>query len=203
MRRYLIVGVPAFGFAGMIFFIAVVAPWALRRQPYMHPSQPITFNHRIHVEGLGMDCAFCHRTAATGDVAGYPDLQQCIFCHQVVNEEIAQQIRLVVESPPLGRGGERVELGARRAEMGRSQIEQVRQSWVEQEPINWVRRHRLPDHTVFPHDAHVRAGVSCATCHGNVAQMRTAVKVRPLNMSDCVACHQETNAPTDCFTCHQ
>lgn len=202
MRRYLAVGLPALGLVSFVFFIAVAAPWVLRRQPYMHPEQPIAFDHRIHVEGLGMDCAFCHRTAAEGRTAGYPDLQQCIFCHQVVSEDVAQAIRLAVEARPLGRG-EQLGPGDRKAELGRPQIQQVREAWVNQEPVNWVRVHRLPDHTIFTHDAHVRAGVSCAACHGNVAQMETAIKVRPLNMSDCVACHQQTNAPTDCFTCHQ
>ena len=38
-------------------------------------------------------------------------------------------------------------------------------------PIPWVRVYTLPDHVYFPHMMHVRAGIVCATCHGDVAAM--------------------------------
>ncbi|MGH2356040.1 MAG: cytochrome c3 family protein [Chloroflexota bacterium] len=180
MRRYLLVGFPALGVAGVVFFIALAVPWLLRHQPYMSPEQPIAFSHRIHVQQAGLDCAFCHRTAADSSTAGYPDVEQCMFCHQVVGPG---------EAGPTNRAGQQ-------------EIQKVREAWIEQRPVEWVRVHRMPDHTHFVHDAHIRAGVSCAVCHGNVGSMTQAVKVRPLNMSDCVNCHQQTGAPTDCATCH-
>jgi hypothetical protein len=73
-----------------------------------------------------------------------------------------------------------------------------------QRPIAWNRVHRLPDHVVFNHGAHVRAGVTCATCHGAVAQMAVVRQVAPLTMGWCVQCHRDHHAPVDnCMVCHK
>jgi hypothetical protein len=95
------------------------------------------------------------------------------------------------------------------------------------EPVPWVRVYKMPEFTYFPHKSHVRAGVTCQTCHGpvetmttvgantgpqlvndllNVAGFRTAAP--PLSMGWCIDCHREQNAtrgakaPLDCVTCH-
>ncbi len=85
---------------------------------------------------------------------------------------------------------------------GQVEIEKVRAAWSAQTPINWQRVHRLPDHVHFSHEAHVNAGVPCATCHGAVEQMHQVTQVRALNMADCTSCHEQNNAPVDCVTCH-
>jgi hypothetical protein len=85
---------------------------------------------------------------------------------------------------------------------GVPEIEKVRQAWLAQQPVDWGRVYRLPDHTRFPHFAHVQAGVACTTCHGDVRQMGQAQHARPLNMADCVECHRQAGAPTQCGTCH-
>lgn len=181
-RRLLLVGLPTLGLAGVVFFITLAAPWWLQRQHFpTDPPQPMLFNHQLHVELVGADCAFCHRTAAQGATAGIPDVEQCMFCHVVVGQ---------AQAPERGRTGDA------------PGIQQVRQAWVEQRPINWFRFHRLPDHTRFFHDAHVQAGIPCQTCHGDVAGMQQIRQVRPLKMSDCVECHQQTGAPADCGVCH-
>jgi hypothetical protein len=171
LRRLPLVLLPALALPGLIGFITVAAPWILAGQVAPPSTQPIHFDHRIHTQVAGMDCAFCHRTADRGATAGYPDLQQCMFCHTVV--------------------------GA-----GQPEIEKVRQAWVDQQPITWTRIHRVPDHVHFVHDAHVQAGITCATCHGDVRNMGQVVQVRPLKMNDCVACHQQRNASTECGACH-
>jgi hypothetical protein len=85
---------------------------------------------------------------------------------------------------------------------GVPEIEQVRQAWAAQDAIEWVRVHRLPDHTRFVHAAHIQAGVACSTCHGDVSSMQQVSQVRSLKMNDCIACHQQAGAPTECVTCH-
>ena len=97
-------------------------------------------------------------------------------------------------------------------------------------PINWERVHRLPDHARFVHEAHIRfltqgesrivtlpmgdekpqqlplsIGEACSVCHGNVAGM---IEVQPqegqsLKMGTCLDCHRQTNASTDCTICHK
>lgn len=153
------------------------------------PVQPIGFPHTVHAGtvdngGLGLECSFCHRNVDKGASATVPSVEQCMFCHsQVVGTtETAQaEISLLRSKADLG------------------------------EPIDWVRVHRLPDHVQFVHDAHIRYftennGMStkqvCSTCHGSVETMTQVKPVRSLKMGDCVDCHRENSAPTDCATCH-
>ena len=74
--------------------------------------------------------------------------------------------------------------------------------WENEEPIPWVRVHDLPDYVRFTHKAHVRAGVTCDTCHGDVAEMEAAVQVESLSMGWCVSCHEDRGATRDCLACH-
>ena len=84
----------------------------------------------------------------------------------------------------------------------RPEIERVLDFWEREEPIPWVRVHDLPDYVRFSHKAHVRAGVDCATCHGDVASMAVARQVESLSMGWCVDCHAERDASRDCLVCH-
>ena len=107
------------------------------------------------------------------------------------------------------------------------EIKKLAEYAARQEPVPWVRVYKMPEFTYFPHKSHVRAGVTCQTCHGpvetmttvgahtgprlvndllNVAGFRTAPP--PLSMGWCIECHREQNAtrgakaPLDCVTCH-
>jgi class III cytochrome C family protein/cytochrome c7-like protein len=170
-RRIPLVLVPAGLVAGGVFAIVVAVPRMAAAQSPGPPTQPIAFDHRVHTQAAGLDCAFCHRSAANGVTAGLPDVQLCMGCHQTVGQ-------------------------------GQPEIDKVRMAWNRQQSIDWQLVHRLPDHTRFPHDAHIQAGIDCATCHGDVSHMSQVVQVRSLKMADCVACHQQHNAPTDCSVCH-
>jgi hypothetical protein len=66
----------------------------------------------------------------------------------------------------------------------------VRESWASKTPIPWVRIHSLPDYAYFNHSAHLAAGVGCAGCHGNVAEMAEVRQVEPLSMGWCLDCHR-------------
>jgi len=55
--------------------------------------------------------------------------------------------------------------------------------------------------TVSP-DGTVDAAQTCSTCHGQVEKMSKVKQVRALKMGDCVDCHRQNNAPTDCAICH-
>lgn len=66
----------------------------------------------------------------------------------------------------------------------------VRESYATGNPIEWIRVHKLADFAYFDHRAHLRAGVGCASCHGNVAEMEVVQQVEPLSMSWCLDCHR-------------
>ncbi|MCY4600218.1 MAG: cytochrome c3 family protein [Acidobacteria bacterium] len=70
------------------------------------------------------------------------------------------------------------------------------------EPLAWPRVHDLPDHVRFTHKRHVRAGIACGACHGDVGRMQLAEQTAPLTMGWCVSCHEARQAPIDCVTCH-
>ena len=82
------------------------------------------------------------------------------------------------------------------------EIVKVLEYWENKEPIPWVRVHDLPDHVRFGHKPHIRAGVGCADCHGNVEEMHAAVQVESLSMGWCLSCHEERDATRDCLACH-
>ena len=154
------------------------------------PDQPIDFPHTVHagtVEegGIGLDCTFCHRNVEKGAAATVPSVEQCVFCHSKITGTTAQAER---------------------------EIAKLTSAWEAGAPINWKRVHRLPDHVEFVHDAHIRyfteqlgveASATCSTCHGDVASMTKVKQVRALKMGDCVDCHREYSAPTDCTICHR
>lgn len=69
-------------------------------------------------------------------------------------------------------------------------IIKLRDSYANNKPIEWIQVHRLPDYAYFDHSAHLRAGVSCVSCHGRVDQMPVVHQVQPLSMSWCLECHR-------------
>ncbi len=76
--------------------------------------------------------------------------------------------------------------------------------------IEWVRVHRVPDHVYFTHARHVRAGLRCQECHGEVEKMDVVRQVAPLTMGWCLDCHhrKQREQPgrarlTECVTCHK
>lgn len=69
-------------------------------------------------------------------------------------------------------------------------MQPVRESWIGNTPIEWIRVHKLPDYAYFDHSAHLEAGVGCFSCHGNVSGMEKITLVKPLSMSWCLECHR-------------
>ena len=149
--------------------------------------QPVPFSHKHHVQGLGLDCRFCHASVETSAEAGLPDTHTCMGCHSQVWTQAAM-------------------------------LAPVRDSESENRRLHWIRVHNLPDHVYFDHHAHVRQGVACAVCHGDVANMASVVQVRSFRMKDCIDCHEAPGdhgvMPVegrlarplnlrDCFLCHR
>lgn len=82
------------------------------------------------------------------------------------------------------------------------EIKKMAESFKQGKPIEWEPVHNLPEHAYFTHERHVKAGVSCQTCHGLVQKMDAAEKVSSMKMGWCVSCHRENGASIDCSTCH-
>jgi len=44
------------------------------------------FNHSLHGEDAGLECASCHRTADSAEDAGMPSSRQCALCHKDLDD---------------------------------------------------------------------------------------------------------------------
>jgi len=130
------------------------------------PTQPGTgFNHQIHAGRLGMDCRYCHTNVEDSHWANIPTVSTCMGCH--TEGKLAQQY-----DP-----GEKVAF--------------VREAYAADASIPWRRIHKLPDYVGnFPHHMHVRAGVSCYSCHGQIRAMPVVFQDQPLSMGWCLDCHR-------------
>lgn len=137
------------------------------------PVQPIEFPHDIHI-AKGLTCTeACHESVTKGPVAGLPSVNTCLTCHSVIATD-----------------KERIKTITAMSEKGLD--------------LAWQRVYKFaePAHVKFNHAPHIRNGVECSTCHGDIAHQTVAQRNVTLGMGFCVSCHREKNAPNDCLTCH-
>lgn len=135
--------------------------------------QPIAFPHNIHVAQKIACTEYCHESVTKGPIAGLPGVKTCMICHDAIAAD-----------RPL------IQRIAKLQEQGRD--------------LAWQRvyGYTAQAHVRFNHAPHIRAGVDCAACHGDVAQQTVAERVVDLSMGFCVTCHRERKASNDCLTCH-
>ncbi len=69
------------------------SPWVTRQG--QRPDQPVPFSHKHHVEGLGLQCQYCHTQVEKAAYAGVPPTKTCINCHAQIwtNAELLQPVR--------------------------------------------------------------------------------------------------------------
>lgn len=76
-------------------------------------------------------------------------------------------------------------------------IKQLKESYAQGKPIEWVRVHDLPDFVNFNHKRHVAKGIACETCHGDVGHMQKIEQHASLTMGWCLDCHRGKTTPPD------
>lgn len=139
------------------------------------PAQPIAFSHIIHVQENKMDCQFCHWSVAKAEYAAIPEVETCMGCHKLVQG---------------------------RSERGKEDVKKIKEYYDKGEPIPWEKVHVMPDHVKFNHKRHIKAGVACQQCHGQIPEMQTVERVTSMKMGWCIDCHRQKGASIDCATCH-
>lgn len=157
-------------------------------------EQPIPFSHNIHVGMLGMDCEFCHNEARNSIHAGVPLVQMCMNCHQYVKTD-NPNVQLIHEAFC----GEK-KCAVERDEYGKPIVSDTAQG------IAWNKVHDLPDHVHFSHKRHIRGGVECTECHGQV-QMQGMGEVKmmdgiPVRDVEVVMVRETTLQMGWCLNCH-
>jgi hypothetical protein len=178
------------------------------------PVQPIAYSHRLHAGELRIACQYCHSSAEQSRHAGIPAAAVCMNCHSLVTAAAGAQ--RAADEAALKKGGKAqrllsAEIGKLYAALGLGG-DGKRDPGRRATPIAWNRVHNLPDFVYFDHRAHVKAGVSCQTCHGPVETMERLRQFSDLSMGWCVNCHRaanktgiegrRVNASIDCVTCH-
>ncbi len=117
---------------------------------------------------------------------------ECQYCHSGVSKSSYATI------PPL-------ELCMGCHNMVKTDSEEVKKlanAWNNKEPIEWMPVHNLPEHANFNHQRHIKAGVGCQNCHGQVQNMEVVERVSSLKMGFCVSCHRDQGVSIDCGLCH-
>jgi mono/diheme cytochrome c family protein len=142
------------------------------------PDQPIKFNHTLHAGENGIACVYCHHSATKSKHAGIPSVNICMNCHKGINQG--------------------------RSEEGTKEIQKIYAAvgWDpdkmaytgEENPIQWIKVHNLPDHAYFNHAQHYTvAQIECQECHGQIqAEYTVAGQYSPLTMGWCINCHNQT-----------
>ena len=69
------------------------SPWVTRQG--QRPDQPVPFSHKHHVEGLGLQCQYCHTQVEKAAYAGIPPTKTCINCHAQIwtNAQLLEPVR--------------------------------------------------------------------------------------------------------------
>ena len=69
------------------------SPWVTRQG--QRPDQPVPFSHKHHVEGLGLQCQYCHVSVEKSSYAGIPPTKTCMNCHSQIwtNAQLLQPVR--------------------------------------------------------------------------------------------------------------
>jgi len=130
----------------LFFIIGLVASlivgWIIFPQLlYSKKSQPIDFNHVLHMDLVDEGCESCHFFREDGSYSGVPKLAQCIDCHEEVNGEDPHEVKFVEEFV------------------------------ANEREVPWLVYSRQPDCVFFSHAAHVKMGdMDCVACHGNIGE---------------------------------
>ncbi|MFK5880474.1 MAG: cytochrome c3 family protein [Flavobacteriaceae bacterium] len=152
------------------------------------PIQPIAFSHAIHAGDNKIDCQYCHSSAKHSKTSGIPSANVCMNCHmnisevaddttvgELVKEDLDKEIQKIYNAVGWDKDNLKYIEG------------------YEQQPIEWVRVHNLPDFAYYNHSQHVTvAGLACQKCHGPVEEMEEVYQYSPLTMDWCITCHKET-----------
>lgn len=165
---------PGFIWIMTFVFTAIVAKsvidglYSIGVQKGYAPTQPIAFSHKIHAGQYEIDCNYCHTGVRDSKNANIPSPNICMNCHSSItkmtgSDELSQEIQKIYKA-----------------------IEN-------NQPIEWVRVHNLPDLAYFNHAQHVKVGgIECQTCHGPIEEMDVVRQHANLTMGWCIDCHRTT-----------
>ncbi len=138
-------------------------------------SQPVKFNHNIHVVENEMDCSECHLYVVTSRKATLPGKDICMDCHSEAQGESSEEQKLL------------------------TLLETDQElNW---QRVYVLPKHIYFSH--FRHVTLGQIG--CQECHGDMKTLtsppnKPAVDI--ISMDYCMDCHEDRQVDNDCLACH-
>ena len=175
------------GLAALLFMASWLLPWAaapVQAQYMRYVKQEVPKNNWADA-APAQPIPYSHKNHA--------EVVECETCH--VNPERGGLMSFPASSTCMG--------ATRPLPTTRPPSQKLAQYDESQESVPWVRVYTLRPGIAWSHSRHLDAGVTCATCHGEVAQMDVVAEVTSVTTkSGCLNCHTMRSAATNCETCH-
>jgi mono/diheme cytochrome c family protein/cytochrome c553 len=170
---------PAFVFGVSFIFVSIMLKsvidglYHIGVQQDYSPTQPIAFSHKVHAGDFGIPCQYCHTGVMESKNANIPSANICMNCHSAIVKITGSDVPSV-------------------------EIQKIYDAVENDQPIEWVRVHNLPDLAYFNHAQHYNIGkIECQTCHGPIETMEVVKQYANLTMGWCIDCHRTTVIQTD------
>lgn len=157
--------------AGVLLLCGVVATASLWGK---RVTQPIAFNHNLHITKLGLECTHCHQGVETGAFATLPKAEICLECHAAPLSENPEEAKV-------RQYGEGKEIPWHQLTHVPDHVYFSHQRHVKFGGISCERCHGKMQERKRPPSA---------------APLE-------LSMDDCLDCHRRQGASTDCILCHR
>lgn len=168
-------------FVGVFLYGIYLYPQTARR--YGHE---VRFNRAMFGPGIAQPIPFAHRLHVTDKEI------DCFYCHPYGERSLNAGLPSVAKC-----------LGCHDYIIPEHQeILKLKGYRERNENLPWIRVYYNPDHVYFPHFRHLKKGVQCQECHGEVERADRLHQVT-FYMGYCIDCHQQREASLECVACHQ
>jgi mono/diheme cytochrome c family protein len=170
IRNKAFIGIVAAIFTAIIAKEGIDSLFNIGVQQGYAPKQPIAYSHKVHAGDYQIDCNYCHTGVTKSKNANIPSPNICLNCHSSITKGTTT---------------------------GTVEIDKIFAAVENNQPIEWVRVHNLPDLAYFNHEQHVAVGkIACQTCHGPIEEMEVVRQYSNLTMGWCINCHRDTELNT-------
>jgi hypothetical protein len=183
------------------------SPWVTRQG--QRADQPVPFSHKHHVQGLGIQCQYCHTSVERSSYAGIPPTKTCMNCHSQIWKE-SPELAPVQESWRTGRSIEWVKVydlpdyvyfnhsihvaKGVGCETCHGRVDQM--PLVSQHPtlqMSWcLECHRAPERYIRPREDVFKMGYVPAGRQQEIGErLKKEYGIRPVfELTDCTTCHR-------------
>lgn len=169
--------------AGLGLALVVLGGWYYLTPDFFEvgymPKQPVAFSHQLHAGQLGMDCRYCHTHVEESPHANIPSPNTCMNCH-TVTDQMSGYLKKAVTADGTSPSAHWIS----------RDLAKVRAAAYSGGSVDWRRIHKVPDYAHFNHSVHLKAGVSCYSCHQRIDEMPVVFQSESLSMGWCLECHR-------------